>query len=86
MAINAKRDINQRGSDVDAANDIELTAGRNINIDAARESVLTEQIREKESNGLGVSINQTMPIPRTLSAAQAKARTMSARAQARSKQ
>lgn len=57
VAINAKRDINQRGSDVGAANDIELTAGRNINIDAARESVLTEQIREKESNGLGVSIN-----------------------------
>ncbi|WPN51518.1 hemagglutinin repeat-containing protein [Pseudomonas sp. P9_2] len=57
VAINAKRDINQRGSDVGAASDIELTAGRNINIDAARESVLTEQIREKESNGLGVSIN-----------------------------
>ncbi|AZE55487.1 Putative large exoprotein, ShlA/HecA/FhaA family [Pseudomonas synxantha] len=57
VAINAKRDINQRGSDVGAANDIELTAGRNINIDAVRESVLTEQIREKESNGLGVSIN-----------------------------
>ncbi len=57
VAINAKRDINQRDSDVGAANDIELTAGRNINIDAARESVLTEQIREKESNGLGVSIN-----------------------------
>ncbi|OJT31250.1 adhesin [Pseudomonas sp. FSL W5-0203] len=57
VAINAKRDINQRGSDFGAANDIELTAGRNINIDAARESVLTEQIREKESNGLGVSIN-----------------------------
>ncbi|RFD30445.1 hypothetical protein CER19_08660 [Pseudomonas sp. GL93] len=53
MAINAKRDINQRGSDVGAANDIELTAGRNINIDAARESVLTEQIREKDSKKKG---------------------------------
>ncbi|TLG90649.1 adhesin, partial [Pseudomonas edaphica] len=57
VAINAKRDINQRGSDLDATNDIDLTAGRNINIDAARESTLTEQLRQKESNGLGASIN-----------------------------
>ncbi|WP_256657133.1 MULTISPECIES: hemagglutinin repeat-containing protein [unclassified Pseudomonas] len=57
VAINAKRDINQRGSDLNAVNDIDLTAGRNINIDAARESTLTEQLRQKESNGLGASIN-----------------------------
>ncbi|WLH54016.1 hemagglutinin repeat-containing protein [Pseudomonas tolaasii] len=57
LAINAKRDINQRGSDLSAANDIDLAAGRNINIDAARESLLMEQQREKERNGLSVAIN-----------------------------
>jgi len=57
VAIDAKRDINQQGSDLNASNDIDLTAGRNINIDAARESLLKEQLRQKESNGLGASIN-----------------------------
>ncbi|AOS74020.1 adhesin [Pseudomonas fluorescens] len=57
LAINAKRDINQRGSDISAANDAELTAGRDINIDAARERLLMEQQRETERNGLSVAIN-----------------------------
>ena len=57
LTINAKRDINQRGSDLSAANDAELTAGRDINIDAARERLLMEQQRETERNGLSVAIN-----------------------------
>ncbi|WP_256660404.1 hemagglutinin repeat-containing protein, partial [Pseudomonas sp. GL93] len=57
LTINAKRDINQRGSDLLAANDAELTAGRDINIDAARERLLIEQQRETERNGLSVAIN-----------------------------
>ncbi|WP_414705539.1 hemagglutinin repeat-containing protein, partial [Pseudomonas sp.] len=57
LSINAKRDINQTGSDLVANNDINLTAGRNINIDAARETLLVEQQREAERNGLGVSLN-----------------------------
>ncbi|MDO7930132.1 hemagglutinin repeat-containing protein [Pseudomonas sp. KFB-139] len=57
LVINAKRDINQIGSDLNASNDIDLTAGRNINIDAARETQLVEQQRETERSGLGVSIN-----------------------------
>ncbi|CAM2748279.1 filamentous hemagglutinin [Pseudomonas gessardii] len=57
LAINAKRDINQRGSDLSAANDVDLRAGRDINIDAARERLLMEQQREKERNGLSLAIN-----------------------------
>ncbi|MBX8547547.1 hemagglutinin repeat-containing protein [Pseudomonas cichorii] len=57
LVINAKRDINQIGSDLNASNDIDLTAGRNISIDAARESQLVEQQRETERSGLGVSLN-----------------------------
>ncbi|MBX8561209.1 hemagglutinin repeat-containing protein, partial [Pseudomonas cichorii] len=57
LVINAKRDINQIGSDLNASNDIDLTAGRNINIDAAREAQLVEQQRETERSGLGVSLN-----------------------------
>ncbi|MCV4344086.1 hemagglutinin repeat-containing protein [Pseudomonas capsici] len=57
LIINAKRDINQIGSDLNASNDIDLTAGRNINIDAARETQLVEQQRETERSGLGVSLN-----------------------------
>jgi filamentous hemagglutinin len=57
LAVNAKRDINQVGSDLEAANDLNLTAGRNIKIDAARETLLQEQIREKERNGLSLSMN-----------------------------
>ncbi|WP_177141023.1 hemagglutinin repeat-containing protein [Pseudomonas gingeri] len=57
LAITAKRDINQIGSDLKASNDIDLTAGRNINIDAARETQLTEQQRESERNGLGVTLS-----------------------------
>ncbi|KAB0516537.1 hemagglutinin repeat-containing protein [Pseudomonas extremorientalis] len=57
LAIIAKRDINQRGSDLAADNDIDLKAGRNINIDAARERLLVEEQREKERNGLSVAIN-----------------------------
>jgi filamentous hemagglutinin len=57
LAINAKRDINQIGSDLAANNDIDLTAGRNINIDAGRETLLVEQQRETERNGLGVRID-----------------------------
>ena len=57
LAINAKRDINQIGSDLQANNDIDLNAGRNINIDAGRETLLVEQQRENESNGLGVRID-----------------------------
>ncbi|AZE00080.1 hemagglutinin repeat-containing protein [Pseudomonas chlororaphis] len=57
LSINAKRDINQTGSDLQANNDIDLTAGRNINIDATRETLLVEQQRETSRNGLGVSLN-----------------------------
>lgn len=57
LTINAKRDINQRGSDLSAANNADLTAGRDINIDAARERLLMEQQRETERNGLSVAIN-----------------------------
>ncbi|WP_455805262.1 hemagglutinin repeat-containing protein [Pseudomonas fluorescens] len=57
LAINAKRDINQIGSDLQANNDIDLNAGRNINIDAGRETLLVEQQRENERNGLGVRID-----------------------------
>ncbi|MGE7955212.1 hemagglutinin repeat-containing protein [Pseudomonas sp. NPDC089530] len=57
LSVNAKRDINQTGSDLQASNDIDLTAGRNINIDAARETLLVEQQRETSRNGLGVSLN-----------------------------
>ena len=57
LAINAMRDINQIGSDLQANNDIDLNAGRNINIDAGRETLLVEQQRESESNGLGVRID-----------------------------
>ncbi|SDT36291.1 filamentous hemagglutinin [Pseudomonas asplenii] len=57
LAINAKRDINQVGSDLKASHDINLAAGRNINIDAARESQLIEQQRESERNGLGMTLN-----------------------------
>ncbi len=56
LAVIAKRDINQTGSDLQAGNDIDLTAGRNIKIDSARESLLTEQQRESSRNGLTVSI------------------------------
>ncbi|WP_339538770.1 hemagglutinin repeat-containing protein [Pseudomonas sp. RA_15y_Pfl2_54] len=57
LTINAKRDINQSGSDLAANNDIELNADRNINIDAGRETLLVEQQRETERNGLGVRID-----------------------------
>lgn len=51
------RDINQVGSDLSANKDISLTAGRDIRIDAAQETQLTEQQRETERNGLGVTLN-----------------------------
>nr|WP_256679427.1 hemagglutinin repeat-containing protein [Pseudomonas sp. Fl4BN1] len=57
LSINAKRDINQIGSDLKADHDINLVAGRDIKIDAAREVRVTEQQRESERNGLGVTIN-----------------------------
>ncbi|WLI04087.1 hemagglutinin repeat-containing protein [Pseudomonas sp. FP597] len=57
LAITAKRDVNQRGSDLAADNDIDLKAGRNINIDAARERLLVEQQLEKERNGVSASLN-----------------------------
>nr|WP_283094061.1 hemagglutinin repeat-containing protein [Pseudomonas sp. MWU12-2345] len=57
LTVNAKRDINQVGSDLRASNDINLTSGRNINIDAARETQLTEQQREAERNGVSATIN-----------------------------
>ncbi|MGN2432750.1 hemagglutinin repeat-containing protein [Pseudomonas syringae] len=57
LAVDAKRDINQVGSDLEAANNIDLTAGRNIKIDAARESQLIEQQRESSRNGLSLSVN-----------------------------
>ncbi|WP_223522883.1 hemagglutinin repeat-containing protein [Pseudomonas sp. BF-RE-24] len=57
VAINAQRDINQTGSDLRASRDIGFTAGRNINVDAARETQLTEQEREASRNGLGISFN-----------------------------
>ncbi|URN90123.1 MAG: hemagglutinin repeat-containing protein [Pseudomonas protegens] len=57
LSVNAKRDINQVGSDLRADHDINLVAGRDIKIDAAREVRVTEQQRESERNGLGVTIN-----------------------------
>ncbi|WP_410003778.1 hemagglutinin repeat-containing protein [Pseudomonas syringae] len=57
LTVNAKRDINQVGSDLQALNDINLTAGRNIKIDTARESQAVEQQRENSRNGLSASID-----------------------------
>ncbi|PBQ18868.1 filamentous hemagglutinin, partial [Pseudomonas congelans] len=57
LTVNAKRDINQVGSDLQALNDINLTAGRNIKIDTARESQTVEQQRENSRNGLSASID-----------------------------
>ncbi|SDB51338.1 hemagglutinin repeat-containing protein [Pseudomonas sp. NFACC13-1] len=57
LAVNAKRDITQIGSDLEAFNDIDLTAGRNIKIDAAREMQLIEHQRESERNGASLSMN-----------------------------
>ncbi|AXK56253.1 hemagglutinin repeat-containing protein [Pseudomonas protegens] len=57
LTVNAKRDINQIGSDLRADHDINLVAGRDIKIDAAREVRVTEQQRESERNGLGVTLN-----------------------------
>ncbi|MCD5997362.1 hemagglutinin repeat-containing protein [Pseudomonas sp. CDFA 602] len=57
LDVTAKRDINQSGSDLEASNNINLTAGRNIKIDAAREKQLIERQRETERNGLSLSLN-----------------------------
>jgi filamentous hemagglutinin len=38
LSVNAVRDINQQGSDLQAENNIKLKAGHNINIDAAEEA------------------------------------------------
>ncbi|XVN20958.1 hemagglutinin repeat-containing protein [Pseudomonas corrugata] len=57
LAVTAKRDIIQTGSDLGAFNDIDLTAGRNIKIDAARETLLLEHQRESERNGASLSMN-----------------------------
>ncbi|WP_241490108.1 hemagglutinin repeat-containing protein, partial [Pseudomonas syringae] len=57
LTVNAKRDINQVGSDLQAPNDINLTAGRNIKIDTTRESQTVEQQRENSRNGLSASID-----------------------------
>ncbi|QVX15944.1 filamentous hemagglutinin N-terminal domain-containing protein [Pseudomonas congelans] len=57
LTVNAKRDINQVGSDLQALNNINLTAGRNIKIDAERESQTVEQQRENSRNGLSASID-----------------------------
>jgi filamentous hemagglutinin len=57
LDITARRDVNQTGSDLLASNDMSLLAGRNINIDAARETQLLEQQRSEERQGLGVTVN-----------------------------
>ncbi|MGR4975905.1 hemagglutinin repeat-containing protein [Pseudomonas sp. LARHCG127] len=57
LVVNAKRDIAQTGSDLEAFNDIDLTAGRDIKIDAARERLLIEHERESERNGASLSMN-----------------------------
>ncbi|WP_448651972.1 hemagglutinin repeat-containing protein [Pseudomonas fluorescens] len=57
VKVNAGRDIHQDGSDVKAGKDIDFTAGRNIQIDAARETLLVEQQRELERNGLSMTLN-----------------------------
>jgi filamentous hemagglutinin len=57
LAVTARRDINQVGSDLEAANDIDLTAGRNIKVSSASETRRQEQIRENERNGLSATIN-----------------------------
>ncbi|MCO8161692.1 DUF4951 domain-containing protein [Pseudomonas sp. 21LCFQ010] len=57
LGIRAKQDINQVGSDLLAVNDIDLTAGRNIRIDSATETLLTEQQREQQRNGLSATAN-----------------------------
>ncbi|MBA2921589.1 filamentous hemagglutinin N-terminal domain-containing protein [Pseudomonas sp. P7] len=57
LEIVSGRDINQVGSDLKASNDIDLRAGRNVNIDAAKETMLLEQQREAERNGLTATMN-----------------------------
>lgn len=57
LTVKAVRDINQVGSDLSADKDISLTAGRDIRIDAAQETQLTELQRQTERNGLGVTLN-----------------------------
>ncbi|MGE8412843.1 MAG: hemagglutinin repeat-containing protein, partial [Pseudomonas sp.] len=57
LSVNAKRDINQIGSDLNASHDINLVAGRDIKIDAAEQVRVIEQQRESERNGLGVTLN-----------------------------
>ncbi len=55
--MGAKRDINQVGSDLQAFNDINLAAGRDVNVDAASESLVTERERERSRNGLTINHN-----------------------------
>ena len=57
LDVGAKRDINQVGSDLQAFNDINLAAGRDVNVDAASESLVTERERERSRNGLTATIN-----------------------------
>ncbi len=57
LDVGAKRDINQVGSDLQAFNDINLAAGRDVNVDAASESQVTERERERSRNGLTATIN-----------------------------
>ncbi|WP_431484019.1 hemagglutinin repeat-containing protein [Pseudomonas solani] len=57
LGVNAGRDINQIGSDLAASNDINLKAGHNINIDAARETKVIEHVEVQERQGLGISLN-----------------------------
>ncbi|MDD1016649.1 hemagglutinin repeat-containing protein [Pseudomonas sp. TNT2022 ID1025] len=57
LDINAKRDINQSGSDLLADNDINFNAGRDINVDAARETRTLEQMREHSTHGATATLN-----------------------------
>ncbi|WP_459748298.1 hemagglutinin repeat-containing protein [Pseudomonas sp. 3A(2025)] len=57
LGIRAGQDINQIGSDLQAGNDINLAAQRNILIDAASERQVIEQQREQQRNGLSGTIN-----------------------------
>ncbi|WNW12251.1 hemagglutinin repeat-containing protein [Pseudomonas sp. DTU_2021_1001937_2_SI_NGA_ILE_001] len=57
LRVNAKRDITQTGSDLRARKDIGMVAGRDIRVDAAGETLLTEQQRDTQRNGLSVALN-----------------------------
>lgn len=55
--VSAGRDINQRGSDIGAERDINLKAGRDINLDASEERYTREEIESRDRSGLTVNVS-----------------------------